>query len=98
MIYLLSSFNINLSLKIISGLVRGGASPSNALAFIHTLFSNINADIRGLYHGASNKHLNRYLAEFCYRFSRRFLVCQMFDRILAACVATNNVYYSGLQA
>ena len=78
--------------------VGGGANASKALPWVHTLIANIKGNIRGVYHGVSNKHLDRYLAEFCYRFNRRFWESQMFDRILAACVATNTVSYSELKA
>ena len=78
--------------------VRFGANAIKVLPWVHTLIANIKGNIRGVYHGVSSKHLNRYLAEFCYRFNRRFWESQMFDRILAACVDTNTVSYSELKA
>jgi len=75
-----------------------GTNAVKVLPWVHTLIANIKGNIRGVYHGVSSKHLNRYLAEFCYRFNRRFWESQMFDRILAACVDTNTVSYSELKA
>ncbi|MBK5102173.1 MAG: IS1595 family transposase [Desulfobacteraceae bacterium] len=78
--------------------VRFGANAVKVLPWVHTLIANIKGNIRGVYHGVSNKHLDRYLAEFCYRSNRRFWENQMFDRILAACVGTSTVSYSELRA
>ena len=41
--------------------------------------------IRGSYNAISKKHIPRYLAEFCYRFNRRFDLGEMIERL--ACVA-----------
>jgi transposase-like protein len=78
--------------------VGGGTNAVKVLPWVHTLIANIKGNIRGVYHGMSNKHLDRYLAEFCYRFNRRFWEPQMFDRILAACVGTSAISYSDLKA
>ncbi len=40
--------------------------------------------INGTYHGAGTKHLQMYLSEFCYRFTRRLFGCAVFDRLLIA--------------
>jgi hypothetical protein len=49
-----------------------GKEAPKVLAWGHTLIANIKGNIRGIHHGVSLKPLPRYLAEFCYRFSRRF--------------------------
>jgi hypothetical protein len=77
--------------------VGGGTNAVKVLPWVHTLIANIKGNIRGVYHGVSNKHLDRYLAEFCYRFNRRFWESQMFDRTLATYVPTNTVSYSELK-
>ncbi|HUT69884.1 MAG TPA: transposase [Desulfatiglandales bacterium] len=79
-------------------MVRFGAHAVTVLPWVHTLIAYIKGTIRGVYHGVSNNHLDRYLAEFCYRFNRLFWEIQMFDRILAACVGTSTVSYSELKA
>ena len=78
--------------------VGDGRNAVKVLPWVHTLIANIKGNIRGVYHGVSNKHLDRYLAEFCYRFNRRFWEPQMFDRIITACVGTSTISYSELRA
>jgi hypothetical protein len=54
-------------------LVSGsGKEAPKVLLWVHTLIANIKGNIRTIHHGVSPKHLHRYLAEFCYRFNRRF--------------------------
>ena len=42
---------------------------------------NVKSAIHGTYHVLSKKHFPRYLAEFCYRFNRRFQMDTMVDRL-----------------
>jgi hypothetical protein len=58
---------------------------------------DIKGNIRGVHHGVSPKHLPRYLAEFCYRFNRRFWEPQMFNRMLYACLNTSSITFSELR-
>ena len=58
------------------------------LPWVHILIGNAKSFIRGTYHGVSHKHLQQYLSEFCYRFNRRFNDYQLTDRILYACLNT----------
>jgi hypothetical protein len=44
--------------------------------------------MHGSYHAISDKHLPRYLAEFCYRFNRRFQLEDMIPRLGYAAVRT----------
>jgi transposase-like protein len=67
------------------------------LKWVHALIANVKGNIRGVHHGVSEKHLHRYLAEFCYRFNRRSWESELVDRILAACSATNTVTFSELK-
>jgi len=41
------------------------------LPWIHLVFTNLKAWIRGAFHGVSKKHMQRYLDEFVFRFDRR---------------------------
>jgi len=36
------------------------------------MIANVKRSMDGAYHAINSKHLPRYLAEFCYRFNRRF--------------------------
>ena len=40
--------------------------------WLNTIIGNVKNSIRGTCHGVSKKHLSRYLAEFSFRFNRRF--------------------------
>jgi len=46
-----------------------------------TILGNVKRSLHGTYHHLSSKHLPRYLAEFSYRFSRRFSLTEMFPRL-----------------
>ena len=55
------------------------------LPWAHRFVSNVKAVLRGPHRGVSAKHLQRYLAEACYRFNRRYWGHQLFNRLLFAC-------------
>ena len=76
--------------------VGSGEKAGKLLPWVHTLISNIKGNIRGTYHGVDKNHIERYLAEFCFRFNRRFWEKQMFDRILNACVVSHTISYEEL--
>ena len=70
--------------------VTGGGSDSvtkEEFTWINTMIGNVKRSINGTYHTIKPKHLPRYLAEFCYRFNRRFDLQAMMPRFLIA--ATN---------
>jgi transposase-like protein len=73
-----------------------GDKAIKALPWVHTMISNIKGNLRGIYHGVSPKHLDRYLSEFCFRFNRRLWEKQMFDRILNACLNYQTITYAEL--
>ncbi|MDH5297639.1 MAG: IS1595 family transposase [Desulfobulbaceae bacterium] len=50
--------------------------------WVNTMIGNVKNAIRGTYHAVSEKHIPRYLAEFCYRFNRRFKLGEMIERFL----------------
>jgi transposase-like protein len=64
---------------------------SKYLKWLHVLLSNAKAYIQGTYHGLDEKHLQRYLNEFCYRFNRRNFEGQGFYRLLASCINCNTI-------
>jgi transposase-like protein len=66
--------------------------------WVHTVISNCKGQLQGTQRGVSLKHLPGYLAEFCYRFNRRFWEHQLFDRLLTACTLAFTVTYSELSA
>lgn len=68
------------------------------LKWVHVLTANVKGNIRGVYHGVSEKHLGRYLAEFSYRFNRRAWDPQLFNRTVTACLTTSTVTFAELKA
>ena len=68
------------------------------LKWLHTILSNAKAFVAGTFHGLGQKHLQRYLDEFCYRFNRRFFEGELFNRILKSCTCSNKIKYTELTA
>jgi transposase-like protein len=67
-------------------IVTGGGPKSvtkEEFAWVNTMIGNVKNAITGTYHsvGGNHKHLPRYLAEFCYRFNRRFNLEDMLPRL-----------------
>jgi hypothetical protein len=72
-------------------IVTGGGPESvtlEAFTWINTMIGNVKNSIHGTYHAISEKHLPRYLAEFCYRFNRRFTLHNLIRRLGYAAVRT----------
>jgi len=64
-------------------IVTGGGPQSvtkREFAWVNTMIGNIKTAMTGSYHSINPKHLPRYLAEFCYRFNRRFQLEDMIPR------------------
>jgi len=66
------------------------------LKWLHTIVSNAKTFINGTYHGLDRKHLDLYLAEFCYRFNRRFEPGLLFVKLLHSCVVGVKFNYAEL--
>ena len=65
-------------------MVTGGGAASVELEDFHwlnTVLGNVKSALHGTYHKVSSPHLPRYLAEFCYRFNRRFDLAAMLSRL-----------------
>jgi len=54
----------------------------------NTMISNVKTAMGGTCHSINSRHLPRYLAEFCYRFNRRFDLRQMMPRFLCVAMRT----------
>jgi transposase-like protein len=66
-------------------IVTGGGAASMeilALHWVNIILGNLKNSMHGTYHALKGKHLPRYLAEFNYRFNRRFKLDQLVDRLL----------------
>lgn len=67
------------------------------LKWIHWLSSNLKRGLVSTYHGCFPKYRKAYLAEFAYRFNRRYWPHQMFDRLLVACIQGKRITLKGLR-
>ena len=78
-----------------------GSGPKSAqnpaLDWVNTILGNIKRSLHGSYHHVSSKHLPRYLAEFSYRFNRRFSLREMFPRLAYVAVRTPPMPYRVLK-
>ena len=75
---------------------KPGEEPDyDVLKWVNILVGNAKAFILGTYHGVRKKHLQSYLNEFCYRFNRRFMPEELFDRLLRSsgcCSAEHHLF------
>ena len=69
------------------------SAPHPALTWVNTTLGNIKRSFPGTYHAFSSKHLPRYLAEFSYRFSRRFSLREMFLRLALVALSSAPIPY-----
>lgn len=68
------------------------------LPWVHIMIGNVKGIIKGVHHGVSPKHLSRFLAEFCYRFNRRFIENSMFEHLIQACLNTQTITLAELRS
>ncbi len=60
------------------------------LPWVHIAISNAKSWLQANFHKVERNYLQYYLDEFCYNFNRRYLINNLFDRLLIACVASEN--------
>ena len=66
-----------------TSIVTGGGPECVSIetfTWVNTMIGNVKNSMTGAYHAINHKHLPRYLAEFCYRFNRRFELREMMPR------------------
>ena len=56
--------------------------------WVNTVLGNVKRSMDGSYHSIKPKYLARYLAEFQYRFNRRYDLAVLPERLLRAAAAT----------
>jgi hypothetical protein len=64
--------------------------------WLNIIISNAKSYILGTYHGLPEKHLGKYLKEYCYRLNRRFCEHIIFGKLVNACVTTAPISYAEL--
>jgi transposase-like protein len=67
------------------------------LPWVHIIIGNVKGIIKGVHHGVSAKHLERFLGEYCYRFNRRFIENNMFINLIKACANTQTITFAELK-
>ena len=86
----------NKQLQHFKVILRDPKAAGRLLPWVHRVISNVKAVIRGTHRGVSEKHLQSYLSEVCYRFNRRFWEKELFDRLVQACISTETLTYKEL--
>jgi len=74
-----------------TAIVTGGGKSCveiEAFTWVNTVLGNVKNALTGTYHAIRKNHASRYLAEFEYRFNRRFDLPSMLDRLLFIAVKT----------
>jgi len=60
------------------------------LPWVHIAITNAKSWLQANFHKIERDYLQYYLDEFCYNFNRRYLINNLFDRLLVACVTSKN--------
>lgn len=68
------------------------------LKWVNTLTSNLKRFLLSTYHGVGPRYRRAYLAEFAYRFNRRYWPYESFDRLLYACINADKITLRELKA
>jgi len=68
------------------------------LKWVNILTSNLKRFLLSTYHGVRPKYRRAYLAEFAYRFNRRYWPYQAFDRLLYACIKSQPIGLHALKS
>lgn len=71
----------------------GSLRRRRALKWVDTMLGNVKNAIHGTYHAIGHKHLPRYLAEFCWRFNRRFDLANLLPRLAVIATRTPPMPY-----
>lgn len=72
-------------------IITGGGAQSVKIEdfkWVNTVIGNVKKALHGTFHAVSKRHFSRYLAEFCYRFNRRFDLRQLIPRFLFVALRT----------
>ena len=78
--------------------VIGSMAAHIVLPWVHRVFSNLKTWALGVYHGLRQKHLQAYLDEFVFRFTRRRSRHAAFRSLLGIATSKGPVTYKMLIA
>jgi transposase-like protein len=77
-------------------LVRPQKKDQDMLPKVHIIIANLKMWLRGIYNYLPEKHLQKYLDEFIFRFNRRWNLNMIFDILLFRCVTSSAFTYADL--
>ena len=81
-------------------IVTGGGRKStqrSTFKWVNTMLGNVKNSLLGTFHAIRKKHVPRYLAEFEYRFNRRFNLPSMIEQLLFVALRTPPMPYRFLR-
>ena len=70
-----------------------GSCETPGLGWVNTLLGNVKRSIDGTYHACSSRYAGRYLAEFAYRFNRRYQLADLVPRLAYVAARTAPLPY-----
>ncbi len=68
----------------------------DVLPRVHVVVANLKMWLRGTYNRLPDKHLQRYLDEFTFRFNRRWNLSSIFSVLFSRCLTTYTITYAEL--
>jgi len=71
--------------------VDGRYANGEMFKWLNIVLGNVKNALHGTYHAMSDRHLPRYLAEFCYRFNRRFRLDTMVEQLASVALKTSPI-------
>ncbi len=70
-----------------------GSCETPGLIWVNTLLGNVKRAMDGTYHACAARYAGRYLAEFAYRFNRRYQLADLVPRLAYVAVRTPPLPY-----
>ena len=70
-----------------------GSCEASGLGWVNTVLGNVKRALDGTYHAWGQKYAPRYLAEFSYRFNRRYQLADLVPRLAHVAVQTPPLPY-----
>jgi hypothetical protein len=67
---------------------------SKVLPWVHIAISNVKRLLLDIHHRLKSEYLQYYLNEFCYKFNRRYMGEELFERMIATAVSYNTDFKS----
>jgi transposase-like protein len=64
---------------------------------LHVVVANLKMWLRGTFNRLPQKHLQRYLDEFTFRFNRRMKISSVFGILFSRCLSTHTITYADLK-